>query len=140
MQCIRFNSRLISSLVTKPTNVRSISTSLCRRDTFIIKDEEEFKEKVLKSDIPVIVDFHASWCGPCKLLGPRIEKVINNYEGKVHLAKVDIDENQELALEYGVSAVPSVIAVGDAKAINKFVGLQEEARIDSFIKGVLKKP
>ena len=118
---------------------RGISTSKPARDIFNIQDEEDFEKRVMGSDIPIIVDFHAKWCGPCKLLAPRIEKVIAGKEGKVHLAKVDIDDNSDLALEYGVSAVPSVLAISNGAVKNKFVGLQEENRIDSFVNELLQE-
>ncbi|KAA0202254.1 hypothetical protein HAZT_HAZT007924 [Hyalella azteca] len=71
---------------------------------FNVQDEEDFQKRVIDSATPVIVDFHASWCGPCKLLAPRIEKVIAGKGEKVHLAKVDIDDISDVALKYGVCA------------------------------------
>merc|ERR1712168_1260152 len=112
---------------------RAINTTSATRALFNVQDEEDFTERVLKSTTPVVVDFHAQWCGPCKLLGPRLETIIGSKGEKVHLAKVDIDDVSDLALEYGVSAVPSVLAVKDGKVVDKFVGLQEETRIDSFV-------
>ncbi|KAL5019173.1 hypothetical protein ScPMuIL_004895 [Solemya velum] len=76
-----------------------------------IKDVEDFQKNVLDNDLPVIVDFHATWCGPCKMLGPRLESVVSSKEGKVVLAKIDVDDNSELAIEYGVQSVPTVMAV-----------------------------
>ncbi|KAF2358210.1 Thioredoxin [Trinorchestia longiramus] len=115
----------------------ALSSTAARKAMFNVQDEEDFKKRVIDSDTPVIVDFHASWCGPCKLLAPRIEKVVAGKGDKVHLAKVDIDDISDVALEYGVSAVPSVIAVRNGKVVDKFVGLQEENRIESFINGVI---
>ncbi|XP_037785345.1 thioredoxin, mitochondrial-like [Penaeus monodon] len=112
---------------------RGLKTTSTDRALFNVQDEEDFTERVLKSSTPVVVDFHAQWCGPCKLLGPRLETIIGSKGDKVHLAKVDIDDVSDLALEYGVTAVPSVLAVKGGKVVDKFVGLQEESRIESFV-------
>jgi len=132
MQSLRATSRVVA-------NCRNVSSTAAVRDIFNVKNEDDFKTRVMKSDIPVIVDFHAGWCGPCKVLAPRIEKVVGGMDGKVHLAKVDIDDLGDLAIVYGVSAVPSVIAMKDGKVHDKFVGLQEIARIQSFIDSVLEE-
>lgn len=113
--------------------LRGIRTTTIAKDAFNVQDEEDFAARVLKSSTPVVVDFHAQWCGPCKLLGPRLETIIGGKGDKVHLAKVDIDEVSDLALEYDVSAVPSVLAIKDGKVVDKFVGLQEETRIEAFV-------
>lgn len=116
----------------KPT-LRNFRFSATSRKMFNVQDEDDFKKRVIDSELPVVVDFHASWCGPCKLLAPRIEKIVASKGEKVHLAKVDIDNISDVALEYGVSAVPSVIAMKNGRVVDKFVGLQEENRIESFI-------
>lgn len=112
---------------------RGLKTATPDRALFNVQDEEDFTKRVLNSSTPVVVDFHAQWCGPCKLLGPRLETIIGSKGDKVHLAKVDIDDVSDLALEYGVTAVPSVLAVKGGKVVDKFVGLQEESRIESFV-------
>ncbi|KAK3869177.1 hypothetical protein Pcinc_025497 [Petrolisthes cinctipes] len=112
---------------------RGLVTTRGRTAAFHVQDNDDFQDRVLNSDTPVVVDFHAQWCGPCKLLGPRLETIIGGKGEKVHLAKVDIDNVSDLALDYGVSAVPSVLAVKDGKVVDKFVGLQEESRIEAFV-------
>ncbi|KAK4319442.1 hypothetical protein Pmani_009621 [Petrolisthes manimaculis] len=112
---------------------RGLGTTRGRTAAFHVQDNDDFQDRVLNSDTPVVVDFHAQWCGPCKLLGPRLETIIGGKGEKVHLAKVDIDNVSDLALDYGVSAVPSVLAVKDGKVVDKFVGLQEESRIEAFV-------
>ncbi|KAG7154489.1 thioredoxin, mitochondrial-like [Homarus americanus] len=114
-------------------HTRGLRTTSVMPALFNVQDEEDFTDRVLKSSTPVVVDFHAQWCGPCKLLGPRLETIIGGKGDKVHLAKVDIDDVSDLALDYGVSAVPSVLAVKDGKVVDKFVGLQEESRIEAFV-------
>uniref|UniRef100_A0A3B3RUE5 Thioredoxin 2 n=1 Tax=Paramormyrops kingsleyae TaxID=1676925 RepID=A0A3B3RUE5_9TELE len=81
---------------------RPLPLAPCRRVSFNVQDGEDFTERVINSDVPVLVDFHAQWCGPCKILGPRLEKAVAKQQGRVVMAKVDIDEHTDLAIEYGV--------------------------------------
>ncbi|XP_072039281.1 thioredoxin, mitochondrial-like [Amphiura filiformis] len=103
---------------------------------FNIQDSDDFKDRVLNSKIPSVVDFHAGWCAPCKMLAPRLEKAIEGTKGKVQLAKVDIDENTDLAIDYDVSSVPTVLAVKDGKIIDKFIGLQEAHSLKLFVENL----
>ncbi|XP_066531231.1 thioredoxin, mitochondrial [Hoplias malabaricus] len=105
--------------------------------SFNVQDQEDFTERVINSELPVVIDFHAQWCGPCKILGPRLEKAIAKQEGRVTMAKVDIDEHTDLAIEYGVSAVPTVIAMRDGDIIDQFVGIKDEDQLDSFVKKLI---
>ena len=83
--------------------------------------------------MPVVVDFSAQWCGPCKMLTPRLDAAIAAQEGAVDLAIVDIDDLAELAMEHNVNAVPTVIGVKGGKVIDRFVGLLEEDKLSAFI-------
>ncbi|XP_060721405.1 thioredoxin, mitochondrial [Tachysurus vachellii] len=112
---------------------RSLPLSSHRCVSFNVQDNDDFTERVINSDLPVLVDFHAQWCGPCKILGPRLEKAIAKQKGRVAMAKVDIDEHTDLAIEYGVSAVPTVIAMRGGDIIDKFVGIKDEQQLDSFV-------
>ncbi|GFO12895.1 thioredoxin [Plakobranchus ocellatus] len=98
-----------------------------------VQDEDDFKKRVLESNRPVVVDFHATWCGPCRLLGPRLEKLVAEEEGKVIMAKVDIDDNSDLAMEYGVRSVPTVLGMKDGKVQGQFVGLIDDDQIQTFV-------
>jgi len=113
---------------------RSLATSSVRREVFNVQDEEEFKAKVMGNKDPVIIDFQATWCGPCKILAPRLEAAVKGTGDKVHLAVVDIDDLSDLALDHDVQAVPTVIAVKDGQIIDRFVGLLEEDKLDAFVK------
>ncbi len=77
--------------------------------------KDNFKQEVINSDIPVLVDFWATWCSPCKMLSPVIEEIANELEGKVKVGKINVDENPELAAEFGVTGIPFVIAFKDGE-------------------------
>lgn len=96
----------------------------------IIKGDT-FEEKVIKSDKPVIVDFFATWCGPCKALAPVLEDLSKTMGDKIHIYKLDIDEpeNMKLIQVYGIQAVPTMLFVKDGRVVNKMVGMESRAAI-----------
>ena len=87
-------------------------------------NDNNFKEEVLNSDQPVLVDFWAAWCGPCKLLGPTIEELHKEMGDKVKIGKVNVDENQALAAAYGIMSIPTVIILKGGKIVEQFIGMQ----------------
>ena len=88
--------------------------------------DQNFEQEVLKSPVPVLVDFWAEWCMPCRMLAPTIEKLAAQYAGKVKVGKVDTDSNRDTALKFSISNIPTVILFKDGQAKQRFVGLRPE--------------
>jgi thioredoxin 1 len=96
-----------------------------------------FEKTVLQSSLPVIVDFWAPWCGPCKMVAPILEKIAKEYAGKVVVAKVNTDENPEWAMKYGVHGIPTMLFVANGKLIHRQVGALPEGMLRSVLKQFL---
>ena len=88
--------------------------------------KENFENEVLKSEIPVLLDFFATWCGPCKMLAPILEEIAKENAGKIKVCKVDVDEEGELATAFRVQSIPTLVAFKDGKAINMAVGYRKK--------------
>jgi thioredoxin 1 len=88
--------------------------------------DSNFEQEVLQSSQPVLVDFWAEWCMPCRMLAPTIDKLAKDYAGKVKVGKVDTDSNRDISIKYGISAIPTVILFKGGQVAQKFVGLKTE--------------
>ena len=99
--------------------------------------DAEFQAKVIKSPIPVLVDFWAPWCGPCKAMNPVIDEITKQYDGKVAVYKVNVDENQESPGKYGVMSIPNFLIFKDGEAVDTFVGAQSKEFIAAKLDAVL---
>ncbi len=93
-----------------------------------------FDAEALKSDVPVIVDFWAAWCGPCKMIAPIIEDLAGEYEGKVKVGKLDVDENQQTAIKYGVRSIPTVLFLKSGKVVETIIGAVPKSMFAEKIK------
>jgi thioredoxin 1 len=88
--------------------------------------DQNFEQEVLQSPEPVLVDFWAEWCMPCRMLAPTIEKLANDYQGRVKVGKLDTDSSRDVAMRYSISAIPTVILFKGGQIVQRFVGLRQE--------------
>ena len=96
-----------------------------------------FEEEVLRSDKPVLVDFWATWCGPCKKVGPYIEQLAEEYGDQAIIGKVDVDENTDLPMQFGVRNIPTILFIKDGQVVDKVVGAVGKATLDEKFKALL---
>jgi putative thioredoxin len=101
--------------------------------------EQDFQQKVVErsSQVPVVVDFWAEWCGPCRTLGPALEKAVNARNGQIELAKLDTDRNPNIAQEFQIASIPAVKAFKDGKVVAEFIGAIPPARIEEFLNQIV---
>ena len=100
-------------------------------------NKSNFDTEVVKSNVPVLVDFWAPWCGPCKMIGPIIEELATEFDGKVKVGKVNVDDNQDLAGTFGIRGIPTVMLFKDGKVLNQFVGLKSKEELTSALNDAL---
>jgi len=91
--------------------------------------EKNFEEEVLKSQLPVLVDFWAEWCGPCRMVGPIVDEIAKDYQGKLKVAKLNVDEAQDLAIKYGVMSIPTLLLFRQGKVANQVVGAMSKDQL-----------
>ena len=99
--------------------------------------DQNFEQEVLKSEIPVIVDFFAEWCTPCKMMAPIFEEIGAKYDGKVKFLKLNVEEARETAMKYGVMSIPTLIVFKSGDAIETMVGLQDASSLETKAKSLI---
>ncbi|MGI6557125.1 MAG: thioredoxin [Pseudoramibacter sp.] len=98
--------------------------------------ESNFEQEVLQSDVPVVVDFYADWCGPCKMMSPVIEKLADTYEGRIKIGKLNTDEAQSLAAKYGVMSIPNIVFFKNGEVVDRQVGAVPQSVLEDKIKNL----
>ncbi len=100
--------------------------------------DDAFDEEVLKSDVPVLIDFWAAWCGPCRMVAPIIDELAGEYQGKAKICKLDVDNNQKTAMNYGIRSIPTILIFNGGEVVDSIVGAVPKQqiidRLDSHIK------
>lgn len=96
--------------------------------------KETFEQEVLQSDIPVLVDLWATWCGPCKMIAPIVKEIADEYDGKILVGKVNVDEEPDLTMQYNVSSIPTLMVFKNGQLVNKAVGYREKDEILKMLK------
>ena len=100
----------------------------------IVLTNDNFDEEVLRSDIPVLVDFWAAWCGPCKMIAPVVAQIAEENEGKVKVGKVNVDEEERLAIRFGISSIPSLLVFKNGELVNQAVGYRPKEELEALLK------
>ena len=101
----------------------------------IMLNEDNFRQEVLKSEMPVLVDFWAAWCGPCKMVGSIVEELANDYVGKAKVCKLNVDDCGRIAQSYGVMSIPTLILFKDGQEANRIVGFRPKAELAKMLEG-----
>lgn len=100
-------------------------------------NDQSFKEEVLSSNEPVLVDFWAEWCGPCRSLSPIVEELAEEFKGKIKVAKIDIDANQGISVEYGIRNIPTLLFFKNGQVVDKVVGVQPKEKLTAKLQSLL---
>ena len=106
------------------------------KDTVTVLDAT-FKAEVLDSQTPVLVDFWATWCAPCRAIAPALEELATQYKGKVKIAKVDVDNNQQIAQQFGIRSIPTLLLFKGGRVVDQLVGAMPKAKLEDSIKKAL---
>lgn len=99
--------------------------------------DANFEEEALQSNIPVVVDFYADWCGPCKMVAPIIEELANQFEGTVKIGKVNTDENRAVASKFNIMSIPTILFIKDGQVVDTSVGALPKAVLEAKVKSML---
>lgn len=100
----------------------------------IILTEENFEQEVLKSELPVLVDFWATWCGPCMMLAPTVAEIAEEQAGKVKVGKVNVDEQMGLAMQFGITSIPTVLVFNGGKITGTSIGFVQKEKLEAMLK------
>ena len=99
--------------------------------------KENFESEVMNSDVPVLVDFYADWCGPCKMMSPVVDNIAEKYTGKAKVGKVNVDEQQEIAVQFGIMSIPSFVFIKNGKKVDQAMGAMPASALESKLEQIL---
>ena len=103
----------------------------------VVLSDANFDEEVIKAETPVIVDFWAEWCGPCRMIGPIVEEIAEEFEGKIKVGKLNVDQNQGTAAKYGIRSIPTLLLFKGGELVEQMVGVQPKNKVVECINKVL---
>ncbi|HLE24154.1 MAG TPA: thioredoxin [Thermodesulfobacteriota bacterium] len=103
----------------------------------VVLSDSTFEGEVLKSESPVLVDFWAPWCGPCRILAPVVEEIANSYTGRIKVGKLNVDDNQETTMQYSIRSIPTLILFKNGKALDQIIGAVPKSEIEKMVKKAL---
>jgi thioredoxin 1 len=109
---------------------------MASNDVVILQDAT-FDKEVLKSDVPVLVDFWAVWCGPCKAIAPHVDELASLYKGKVKVAKMDVDQHQQVPQQYGIRSIPTLLVFKGGRVVDTIVGAVSKSKLEDSLKKAL---
>jgi thioredoxin 1 len=96
---------------------------------YVTLTDENFETEVLQSDVPVLIDFWAAWCGPCRVIAPTIEKLAADFEGRAKVGKLDVDNNPQTAMRFGIRSIPTLLFFKDGRVVDQTVGIMQERQL-----------
>ena len=130
--------RYLLPALTAPSRPEPSRRGTWHPTDIVILQDATFEQEVLKSDVPVLVDFWAVWCGPCKAIAPTVEELAKQYKGKVKVAKMDVDEHQNVPQQYGIRSIPTLLLFKGGRVVDTIVGAVPKAKLEeSLQEGIL---
>jgi len=124
--------------LARPTNRNKRGIERCPTKNMALEfTDSNFEELALKSDKPVMVDFWAEWCGPCRMVGPVVEELAKDYEGKAVIGKVNVDNNPQTAMKYGIRSIPTILFLKNGEVVDRSVGAVPKSQLSQKLEGQL---